>query len=80
MGIREGMKVLDVSCSIGGPAKEIAKFTGAKSVSLNNNVYQIERASRYAASEGLSDKLSFVKGDFTVRNIFLMDIESRCNR
>ena len=34
---------------------------------LNNHNYQIERATAYAAKEGLSDKLKFVKGDFMVR-------------
>jgi ubiquinone/menaquinone biosynthesis C-methylase UbiE len=60
------MKVLDVGCGVGGPAREIVKFTGCNVVGLNNNDYQIERATRYAEKEGLSDKLSFVKGDFMV--------------
>jgi sterol 24-C-methyltransferase len=64
IGITEGMKVLDVGCGVGGPAREIVKFTGANVVGLNNNDYQIERATHYAQKEGLSDKLSFVKGDF----------------
>jgi len=58
------MRTLDVGCGVGGPAREIVKFTGANVVGLNNNDYQIERATRYAAKEGLSDKLSFTKGDF----------------
>jgi sterol 24-C-methyltransferase len=66
MGLKEGMKVLDVGCGVGGPAREISKFAGVNVVGLNNNDYQIERATRYAAKEGLSDKLSFVKGDFMV--------------
>jgi sterol 24-C-methyltransferase len=66
MDITEGMTVLDVGCGVGGPAREIVKFTGANVVGLNNNDYQIERATHYAAKEGLSDKLSFVKGDFMV--------------
>ena len=60
------MKVLDVGCGVGGPAREIAKFTGANIVGLNNNDYQIERATRYAAKEGLAHQLSFTKGDFMV--------------
>ncbi|KAL9125191.1 MAG: hypothetical protein Q9217_005562 [Psora testacea] len=64
MQIREGMRVLDVGCGVGGPTREIAKFTGAKIVGLNNNDYQIERATQYAAKEGLSQQLSFTKGDF----------------
>jgi sterol 24-C-methyltransferase len=60
------MKVLDVGCGVGGPAREIVKFAGVDVVGLNNNDYQIERATHYAAREGLSNKLSFVKGDFMV--------------
>ncbi len=67
MSIRDGMKVLDVGCGVGGPAREIAKFTGAHVTGLNNNDYQIERATKYAAKEGLSNQLEFVKGDFMVR-------------
>jgi sterol 24-C-methyltransferase len=66
MGLKEGMRTLDVGCGVGGPAREMVKFTGANVVGLNNNDYQIERATRYAAKEGLSDKLSFTKGDFMV--------------
>jgi sterol 24-C-methyltransferase len=80
MGIRESMKVLDVGCGIGGPAREIARFTGANIVGLNNNDYQIERATRYAASEGLSDRLSFVKGDFMVCSTFFVSTKSKCDR
>ena len=64
MGIQEGGRVLDVGCGVGGPAREIAKFTGANIVGLNNNDYQIERAIRYAEKEGLSGQLSYTKGDF----------------
>ncbi|KAL6718286.1 Delta(24)-sterol C-methyltransferase [Lecanora helva] len=64
MGLREGMKVLDVGCGVGGPAREIAKFAGVNIVGLNNNDYQIDRATRYAAKEGLSQQMSFTKGDF----------------
>ena len=66
MGIREGMKVLDVGCGVGGPANEIATFTGCHVTGLNNNDYQIERATHYAAKAGMSDKLKYVKGDFMV--------------
>jgi sterol 24-C-methyltransferase len=64
MGLKEGQRVLDVGCGVGGPAREMVKFTGANVVGLNNNDYQIERATRYATKQGVSDKLSFTKGDF----------------
>ena len=66
VGIQAGMKVLDVGCGVGGPAREIAKFTDAHITGLNNNDYQIDRATRYAQNEGLSNQLKFVKGDFMV--------------
>jgi len=62
------MKVLDVGCGVGGPAREIAKFTGCHVTGLNNNDYQIERATKYAQKEGLADQVAFVKGDFMVRS------------
>ncbi len=68
MGIKEGWGVLDVGCGVGGPAREIAKFTGANIIGLNNNDYQIERATRYAEKEGLSGQLNYVKGDFMQMN------------
>ena len=64
MRIQEGWNVLDVGCGVGGPAREIAKFTGAKIVGLNNNDYQIERATAYAEKENLAGQLKYVKGDF----------------
>ncbi|KAH0543699.1 Delta(24)-sterol C-methyltransferase [Glutinoglossum americanum] len=64
MTLRDGMSVLDVGCGVGGPAREIAKFAGVNITGLNNNDYQIERATRYAQMDGLGDRLKFVKGDF----------------
>ena len=66
MGLKDGMKVLDVGCGVGGPAREIARFAGVQITGLNNNDYQIERATRYAAREKLSSQLDFTKGDFMV--------------
>jgi sterol 24-C-methyltransferase len=66
MDLKDNMRVLDVGCGVGGPAREIVKFAGVNVVGLNNNDYQIERATRYAEKEGLSDKLKFTKGDFMV--------------
>jgi len=64
MNLHENMKVLDVGCGVGGPGREITRFTGCEIVGLNNNDYQIERANHYAKKYKLDDKLSYVKGDF----------------
>ncbi|KAK2758973.1 hypothetical protein FQN54_003071 [Arachnomyces sp. PD_36] len=62
--LQKGMKVLDVGCGVGGPAREIASFSGCNVVGLNNNSYQIDRARGYANRAGLNDQVSFIKGDF----------------
>ncbi|XP_039118675.1 cycloartenol-C-24-methyltransferase 1-like isoform X2 [Dioscorea cayenensis subsp. rotundata] len=43
LGLKEGMKVLDVGCGIGGPLREIARFSSTSITGLNNNEYQISR-------------------------------------
>lgn len=58
------MKVLDVGCGVGGPAREIAHFTDAYITGINNNDFQIARARKYTAKAGLSDLVNFQKGDF----------------
>ena len=64
--LRKDMKVLDVGCGVGGPAREIASFANCDVVGLNNNGYQIERATAYAKIAGLAHQVSFIKGDFMV--------------
>ncbi|KAL2478349.1 Cycloartenol-C-24-methyltransferase [Forsythia ovata] len=43
LGLKPGQKVLDVGCGIGGPLREIARFSSTSVTGLNNNEYQIER-------------------------------------
>jgi sterol 24-C-methyltransferase len=69
INITEGMNILDVGCGVGGPAREIATFTGCHVVGLNNNAYQIQRATAYAKKEGLDEQVSFVQGDFMVSDV-----------
>jgi sterol 24-C-methyltransferase len=64
MVLRPGMRVLDVGCGVGGPAREIARFADVNIVGLNNNDFQIGRARRYTQRAGLEQQISFAKGDF----------------
>ena len=57
MGLKAGMNVLDVGCGVGGPAREIARFTDANITGLNNNDYQIARAGLYAEKANLGKQL-----------------------
>lgn len=63
-GIKKGDLVLDVGCGVGGPAREISRFTGCNVIGLNNNDYQIAKAKWYSKKYHLEDQLDFVKGDF----------------
>ncbi|OMH80093.1 Sterol 24-C-methyltransferase [Zancudomyces culisetae] len=62
--IEKGDKVLDVGCGVGGPARQCVKLTGAHVTGINNNDYQLEKATKNSAKLGLSENTKFVKGDF----------------
>ncbi|KAM0937629.1 putative sterol 24-C-methyltransferase [Dioscorea sansibarensis] len=64
LGLKPGMKVLDVGCGIGGPLREIARFSSTSITGLNNSEYQISRGTELNRLAGLSDSCNFVKADF----------------
>ncbi|KAJ3157490.1 Delta(24)-sterol C-methyltransferase [Geranomyces michiganensis] len=64
LGLKPGMECIDVGCGVGGPLREIAKFSGAYITGLNNNAYQVERCRHLANQLGLSSLCKAVKGDF----------------
>lgn len=64
LGLRPGMKAIDIGCGVGGPLRTIARFSGAHVTGLNNNAYQIKRATKKTNSMGLSKQADFIKSDF----------------
>lgn len=64
MGLKPGMKVLDLGCGVGGPARNIARFSGCSVLGINNNQYQVDRATAKAVRDNLSDRVTFKKADF----------------
>jgi len=64
LGLRPGMKCIDIGCGVGGPLRAIARFSGANVTGLNNNAYQIKRAVKKTNSMGLSKQCDFIKSDF----------------
>lgn len=57
MALKPRMRVLDVGCGVGGPAREIARFADVNIVGLNNNEYQVQRARKYTEMAGLSGQV-----------------------
>jgi len=55
---------LDVGCGIGGPLREIARFSLATITGLNNNPYQISRCKELNRIAGMDETCIFVKADF----------------
>ncbi|KAK7024834.1 delta-sterol C-methyltransferase [Favolaschia claudopus] len=64
MHLRPGMRILDVGCGVGGPARAIARFADVHVVGLNNNEFQVRRARGYTKRDGLERQVEFVRGDF----------------
>jgi len=64
LGLKPNMKVMDIGCGVGGPLRNIARFSGAQVVGLNNNEYQVSRAKRIAADCRLGPLAAYIKGDF----------------
>ncbi len=64
MRLQPNARVLDVGCGVGGPAREICRFSDANIIGVNNNDFQLHRANLKTRKAGLSDKLTFAKGDF----------------
>jgi sterol 24-C-methyltransferase len=64
LGLKPGMKVLDVGCGIGGPMRSIASFSGASVEGITINEYQVKVGNRYNESAGLQDLCHLNQGDF----------------
>ena len=64
LGLQPGMTAVDLGCGVGGPLREIARFSGAKIVGVNNNEYQLKRAAKQTEAEHLSHLADYLKCDF----------------
>ena len=64
LGLAPGMMAADIGCGVGGPLIEIARFSGARIVGINNNAMQLERAAKRSDAAGLGHLADFLKSDF----------------
>ena len=70
LGVKQGDKVLDVGCGIGGPLRNIARFTRADITGVTLNEYQVLRGNALTKAAGLSATARLVQQDFMKLNDF----------
>ena len=59
-----GARVLDLGCGVGGPMRNIAKFSGLRVTGINNNDYQLKRLTAMNKARGLDKQCEGLKGNF----------------
>ncbi len=64
LGLKHGMKCVDVGCGVGGPMRSIARFSGAKVTGVTICEYQVKVGNKYNKSLGLSHIAESKQGDF----------------
>ena len=86
LGVKQGEKVLDVGCGIGGPLRNIARFTRADITGVTLNEYQVQRGNDLTKKAGLAATARLVQQDFMKLNDFKDDsfdgvyaIEATCH-
>jgi SAM-dependent methyltransferase len=59
LGLKPGMRVLDLGCGVGGPMRNMAIFSGAKIDGVSINEYQVGRGGgREGGREGGRTKIA----------------------
>lgn len=61
---KPGKQILDIGCGVGGPARAIAKTSGATVTGLNICHYQVNRARELTKLAKLESRVSFKQGNF----------------
>ena len=69
LGAGPGHRLLDAGCGVGGPARSIARFSGAQVVGVNINALQVELGTElnraYGVPQGGAGSVQLVEADFT---------------
>jgi len=64
LGIKPTDHIVDMGCGIGGPARYISAFTGAKVTGVTINEYQVARAQKINEKVGNEVNVNVVQADF----------------
>mmetsp|Transcript_60010 Transcript_60010/g.130156 ORF Transcript_60010/g.130156 Transcript_60010/m.130156 type:complete len:392 (-) Transcript_60010:120-1295(-) len=62
--VNKDAEILDCGCGIGGPARNIARFTGAKVTGVTLNQFQVDRANTISRKEGIFGQVEVIQADF----------------
>eukprot|EP00754_Rhynchopus_humris_P017950 Rhum_TRINITY_DN14588_c21_g1::Rhum_TRINITY_DN14588_c21_g1_i1::g.96097::m.96097/K00559/E2.1.1.41, SMT1, ERG6; sterol 24-C-methyltransferase len=65
LGLAKGKAVIDAGCGVGGPAREVGRYSGATVRGVTINDYQVARAQYLTKKAGLEETVTFRQGDFT---------------
>ena len=63
LGLRPGLKVLDVGCGIGGPARYLSWKTGCEITGVDIQEALVRGGNEVTAMTGLADKVKLIVGD-----------------
>lgn len=64
LGMKPGMRVVDVGCGVGGPMRNMAMFSGSTIDGITINEYQVKIGNKYNENLGLSHITKLTQGDF----------------
>lgn len=64
LGLKGGMKCMDIGCGVGGPMRNIAAFSGAYVEGITINQYQVNIGNKYNEQRGLAHITKLTQGDF----------------
>jgi sterol 24-C-methyltransferase len=64
IGLKHGMRALDVGCGVGGPMRNMCIFTGAQIDGITINQYQVNIGNKYNQQLGLDKLCKLTRGDF----------------
>ena len=62
--LREGMKVVDIGCGIGGPMRRVVWESGVRVTGVNNSGVQMNRAKSLSAEAGLDRMIDYLACSF----------------
>ena len=64
LGVKAGDKILDCGCGVGGPMRNIARFTRADVTGVTLNEYQVMRGNKLNKEAGLENTARSVQANF----------------